>query len=419
MERKAATRPFVDGIDPDQLDKKLAPEGVHVFSMFTPVGARRLEPGAAPRRARGRTPTGSSTCTRSSRRTSRRAVIDRQVIGPYDMEQELGLIGGNIFHGELSRRSAVPHAARRRATPTTARRSRACTTARSRHPRRRRRERHPRLAGVRAGRRRTRRSRRSSRVSDAGARPTAGPPSSACSRRGRVAVVGASVREGSLGSQMLIELSTRRVRRRHLPGEPQATTRSSGSAVLSRRWPSRARARRPRHPRASRTRSLEEQLRAPPMPAPGRRRDLRQRVRGAARRASRRSPSGSAPIARDAGMAVCGGNCMGFLNLERGLRALGFSSPTDAPVGGRSRSCRTRARSSPRCSTTTAASGSTSLVSPGQEFVTTMAEYMAYALRPRRTQGRRAVPRDRARPGRVPRGALAEARTHATSRWSR
>src|SRR5205814_647789 len=30
------------------------------------------------------------------------AIIDRQVIGPYDMEQELGLIGGNIFHGELS-----------------------------------------------------------------------------------------------------------------------------------------------------------------------------------------------------------------------------------------------------------------------------------------------------------------------------
>ena len=24
------------------------------------------------------------------------------MIGPYDMEQDLGLIGGNIFHGELS-----------------------------------------------------------------------------------------------------------------------------------------------------------------------------------------------------------------------------------------------------------------------------------------------------------------------------
>src|SRR3712207_7332775 len=28
------------------------------------------------------------------------AILHRQVLGPYDMEQELGLIGGNIFHGE-------------------------------------------------------------------------------------------------------------------------------------------------------------------------------------------------------------------------------------------------------------------------------------------------------------------------------
>ena len=30
------------------------------------------------------------------------SVLHRQVIGPYEMEQEWGLIGGNIFHGELS-----------------------------------------------------------------------------------------------------------------------------------------------------------------------------------------------------------------------------------------------------------------------------------------------------------------------------
>ena len=30
------------------------------------------------------------------------SVIHRQVIGPYDMEHEYGLVGGNIFHGELS-----------------------------------------------------------------------------------------------------------------------------------------------------------------------------------------------------------------------------------------------------------------------------------------------------------------------------
>src|SRR5690606_30934184 len=31
-----------------------------------------------------------------------RSILHRQIIGPYDMEHEYGLIGGNIFHGELS-----------------------------------------------------------------------------------------------------------------------------------------------------------------------------------------------------------------------------------------------------------------------------------------------------------------------------
>ena len=35
MERKASTAPFVDGVIPTTLDKKLAPEGKHVFSMFS------------------------------------------------------------------------------------------------------------------------------------------------------------------------------------------------------------------------------------------------------------------------------------------------------------------------------------------------------------------------------------------------
>ncbi len=30
------------------------------------------------------------------------SILRRQVIGPYEMEREWGLIGGNIFHGELS-----------------------------------------------------------------------------------------------------------------------------------------------------------------------------------------------------------------------------------------------------------------------------------------------------------------------------
>ena len=30
------------------------------------------------------------------------SVLHRQVIGPHQMQEEYGLIGGNIFHGELS-----------------------------------------------------------------------------------------------------------------------------------------------------------------------------------------------------------------------------------------------------------------------------------------------------------------------------
>ena len=30
------------------------------------------------------------------------SILHRQVIGPHQMQQEYGLVGGNIFHGELS-----------------------------------------------------------------------------------------------------------------------------------------------------------------------------------------------------------------------------------------------------------------------------------------------------------------------------
>ena len=91
----------MDGVIPTTIDKTLMPEGVHNFSMFTQwvpddwvkephrdeleLYADRiidLYTELAP--------------------NFKSAVIARQVIGPYDMEQELGLIGGNIFHGELS-----------------------------------------------------------------------------------------------------------------------------------------------------------------------------------------------------------------------------------------------------------------------------------------------------------------------------
>jgi phytoene dehydrogenase-like protein len=101
MERKAATAPFVDGTIPTTLDKQLAPEGIHVFSMFSQwvpddwnTEPHRDELDAYANRI--------FDIYDELAPNFRTAMIDYQVIGPYDMEQELGLIGGNIFHGELS-----------------------------------------------------------------------------------------------------------------------------------------------------------------------------------------------------------------------------------------------------------------------------------------------------------------------------
>ncbi|MGZ8571130.1 MAG: phytoene desaturase family protein [Actinomycetota bacterium] len=97
----ASTRPFSDGVMPTSVDPTMAPEGKHVVSLFTQwcpatwvdephtdeldayadrviAGYDELAPGFAD------------------------SVLHRQVIGPHEMETEWGLVGGNIFHGELS-----------------------------------------------------------------------------------------------------------------------------------------------------------------------------------------------------------------------------------------------------------------------------------------------------------------------------
>jgi acyl-CoA synthetase (NDP forming) len=86
-----------------------------------------------------------------------------------------------------------------------------------------------------------------------------------------------------------------------------------------------------------------------------------------------------ASIARDAGMAVCGGNCMGFANLERRVRALGFYEPKDAPVGGITFLSHSGSAFSAMIHNDRGL-GLNLAVSAGQEFVTTVADYLRYAL---------------------------------------
>ena len=84
-------------------------------------------------------------------------------------------------------------------------------------------------------------------------------------------------------------------------------------------------------------------------------------------------------IARDAGLAVCGAGCMGFVNVARGLRAIGYAEADPLPAGpvalvthsGSVFSALLRTRR---------AFGFTLAVSSGQELVTPAAAYARYAL---------------------------------------
>ena len=97
----AADHPFADICIPSVLDPTLAPEGKHVMSMFTQwvphewaAEPHTAELGAYADRLIADVEEVAPGFTDS--------IIDRQVIGPYEMEHTYGLVGGNIFHGELS-----------------------------------------------------------------------------------------------------------------------------------------------------------------------------------------------------------------------------------------------------------------------------------------------------------------------------
>jgi phytoene dehydrogenase-like protein len=96
-----ATRPFSDGIIPTVYDTSLAPEGAHIASLFTQWVPHEWseKPHSAELEAYAdRVIDGYDELAPGFRGS----VLARQVIGPFEMEQEYGLVGGNIFHGELS-----------------------------------------------------------------------------------------------------------------------------------------------------------------------------------------------------------------------------------------------------------------------------------------------------------------------------
>jgi phytoene dehydrogenase-like protein len=98
---RPSSLPFADICIPSVFDGSLAPQGHHVMSLFT-----QWVPYAY-----ADSPDSEALAAYADRVVARletvapgftSSVLHRQVIGPHEMQQEYGLIGGNIFHGELS-----------------------------------------------------------------------------------------------------------------------------------------------------------------------------------------------------------------------------------------------------------------------------------------------------------------------------
>jgi phytoene dehydrogenase-like protein len=96
-------RPYLNVVIPSLTDPSVAPPGKHVMSIFVQYAPYHRTGGPASwpqhREAFGDTvvDTLAEYCP-----GLRESILHRQVLTPWDLEQEFGLTEGNIFHGELS-----------------------------------------------------------------------------------------------------------------------------------------------------------------------------------------------------------------------------------------------------------------------------------------------------------------------------
>jgi len=94
-------RPYMDIILPSMLDPSMAPPGKHVMSIFVQYAPYHLESGTW---AEQRDAFGDMVVETLSEYAPnlKDIILHRQIVTPWDLEQEFGLTEGNIFQGELT-----------------------------------------------------------------------------------------------------------------------------------------------------------------------------------------------------------------------------------------------------------------------------------------------------------------------------
>jgi phytoene dehydrogenase-like protein len=95
-------RPIVEILIPSTLDDSLAPPGQHVASLFCQQFAPQLPKGQSWDDMRETAADTIIDTVDAVAPNFKRSVLGRMILSPLDLERKFGLIGGDIFHGQLS-----------------------------------------------------------------------------------------------------------------------------------------------------------------------------------------------------------------------------------------------------------------------------------------------------------------------------
>ena len=101
-QRGWSDKPVVEMLIPSTLDSTLAPEGKHVASLFCQQFAYSLPGGRRWQDEREKAADHIIDTVEQHAPGFKASILGRQILSPLDIEEKLGLIGGDIFHGKMS-----------------------------------------------------------------------------------------------------------------------------------------------------------------------------------------------------------------------------------------------------------------------------------------------------------------------------
>jgi len=95
-------RPYMDIVIPSTVDPTMAPPGKHVMSIFVQYAGYDMPDYGTPVQQREAFGDAVISTLCEFAPNLKDIILHKQVLTPFDLEQEIGLTEGNIFHGELT-----------------------------------------------------------------------------------------------------------------------------------------------------------------------------------------------------------------------------------------------------------------------------------------------------------------------------